>query len=263
MRSNKGLVRKNNQDNVYANGMRMKLEHCNRPFSLDAVADVPVILAVCDGMGGEKFGEEASSLAVDILSERESHIINAPLPDQKKEVQSYVNYVNEALRSRFDRSGTTLALIVITEQGVCCYNIGDTRIYCVKNSSIRQISFDHTYAAEICCAPRVKHRSEIKNGNKLTRCIGIGENCTVENCGIIHGRTRLLICSDGLTDLVEEQEIAAVLAGCNSISAAADGLIHAALGNGGRDNVSVIIADIQDTPIVERIRKKLAKGNIL
>lgn len=263
VRSHKGLVRENNQDNVYADGLRMARELCNRPFSLDGVANSPLILAVCDGMGGESFGEEASALAVDLLAEKESAIKAAQLSLQKKAVQDYADSVNKTLNDKYDRAGTTLALTIITAQGVCCYNIGDTRVYYIKNSVMKQASVDHTYAAKFGSSSDVQHRCEIKNGNKLTRCIGIGNHCVVESGGIVRGKTRLLICSDGLTDMVAEQEIESLLVGADSVSAAADGLVEAALANGGCDNVSVIVADIPMMSVAERIKNMFVKGSTL
>lgn len=240
VRSHKGNIREKNEDNFFANGITLLAEYENMAFSIDACAFSPLVLAVCDGMGGEESGEFASLTAVKKLSEAELQT--------KKDINSAVrNYVEEASKEisfSGKRSGTTLALAVVSDKGTHCFNIGDSRIYLIKRG-LQQVTNDHTQGAE-----KVKNgllpadQARRNGGNKLTRCIGIGNYHSVENYPVITGKYRLLICSDGLTDMVTDFEIKKIVSKNMSVSDAADNLLKSALNNGGKDNITIIVADI-------------------
>lgn len=244
-RSHVGLLRKNNEDNLFANGVRLSPDLGNRPFSLDGVTDVPSVFAVCDGMGGEESGEVASLMAVETLHKLEGELRCAPAGQLDQAVQQYTQRAHQAIQARMqgERSGTTLALAVFTASGAYCFNLGDSKIFFHQGKHFRQVTHDHTVDAErrrMGVQPQKGRRAD----RRLTRCIGIGEPKLAEAYPAISGNFRLLICSDGLSDMVAPHVISGILATA-SHTAAADQLIQAALDNGGRDNVTVIVLDVK------------------
>ncbi len=242
VRSHKGNVREKNEDNFFADGVTLSTEYINKPFSIDASALSPLVLAVCDGMGGEENGELASQVAVNKLSEAKLHIQK----EINSAVRDYIELSNKEINSQSRRSGTTLALAVISKKGTYCFNVGDSRIYLLKKGSFKQVTNDHTKGAENVKDGTIPNEEERYNdgGNKLTRCIGIGNYRSAENYPLINGKYRLLICSDGLTDMVSANEIARITSENAKTSDVAEKLLNAALNNGGKDNITVIVADI-------------------
>lgn len=254
VRSHKGNVRKKNEDNFFADGITLLPEYVNKPFSIDASAFSTIVLAVCDGMGGEECGEFASSTAVKKLSE-------AKLQSQKElhsAVRNCIEAANDEINSSGKRSGTTLALAVISEKGTHCFNVGDSRIYLLKKGNFTQVTSDHTKGAERVKNGVILSENERQNegGNKLTRCIGIGNYRSAENYPVISGNYRLLICSDGLTDMVTDAEIKKIISENAKIADVAEKLLQAALNNGGEDNITVITADISHSRFLGVLQRK-------
>ena len=244
-RSHVGRVRENNEDNLAANGTKLPLNLGNRPFSLDGIAEYPAVFAVCDGMGGTDDGEVASRLAVGtILSFEEK--LRTICPNRLPElVERCVREADAAIRTSSGKrkySGTTLALAVISKQGAYCFNLGDSRIYALRNGKLCRISHDHTWFSE-----HMGERDDFppRRGNlyKLTGCLGVGAYRPVEAYPPVVGHYRLLLCSDGLTDRVNTTEIRDVLVEERGTDEAADALVSLALRKGGYDNITVIVAD--------------------
>ena len=251
-RSHVGRVRGNNEDNLYVDGVILTPDMRERPFSIDGSTRSAAVFAVCDGMGGEDNGEIASLLAVQALLNAEGQI-KSNIPERLEEtVQSYVKEVCESIRTETEssgkRTGTTLALAVICEKGIYCFNSGDSRIYGLKKSDFWQITNDHNLAAEhIRNGIITKNQAaDVINGNKLTRCMGIGNVSDVESSPPVTGDCRILICSDGLTDLLNDGEIENFLRTSTRAANAADYLLQSALEKGGKDNVTVIVLDVKD-----------------
>lgn len=247
VRSHKGNARENNEDNFFADGISMPSALVNRPFSIDGNAISPFILAVCDGLGGEESGELASGITARKLNELQRTVKSASVKCYDEMVKNIVNSSSAEIKSICKRSGTTLALAIVSHKGTYCYNIGDSRIYCLKNGVFSQITNDHTQGAEIARTGIITHNSsrKEKGGNKLTRCIGIGNYSDVDGYPRLNGKFRLVICSDGLSDMVSNEEIKKIMSGPDMTSQVADNLLQRALKNGGKDNVTIVVADIQ------------------
>ncbi len=253
-RSHLGRVRENNEDNLYVNGIVLPPDMEERTFSIDGSTNSPAIFALCDGMGGEEDGEIASRMAVETLLGVSGRIQSTGPEQLNEEIQAYVNQVNEKIRPSGaayteKRMGTTLALAMVTEKGIHCFNIGDSRIYCLQRDLFRQVTNDHTLAAEQIRNGLTASGQAIegKDAHKLTRCIGIGNIFAVESYPVICGSCRVLICSDGLTDMVSPVDLENVMWASPRATEAASVLLDLALGNGGRDNVTIIVMDIKDS----------------
>ena len=142
-RSHIGKIRKQNEDNLYVDGVYLNSEICNYPFSMDGYTAIPIVLAICDGMGGEENGEIASMIAVSTLKNFSEQIKICPQSNMYEIVQNYVNAVNSEIHSAFlntdKRIGTTLALTVIDKNGIQCFNIGDTKIFAFSKKKLMQV----------------------------------------------------------------------------------------------------------------------------
>jgi protein phosphatase len=250
-----GNVRKNNEDNLYCGGVSMTPDNRDRPFSVSGEARMPCIFAVCDGMGGHNDGEAASLTAVAMLSQYSRAILAASQEDINAVVGEYVACVNaylcEKRRGTSGGMGTTLALAVVTQGSIRAYTIGDSRIYLQKSGQFLQISKDHTIA-EQKVALGILTREEARkhsDSHKLTNYLGLLEDEAIAQADIIPkipmgGKYRLLICSDGLTDMVEDDQINEILLVSRNIAKAGKTLVKTALANGGGDNVTCVVLEV-------------------
>ena len=205
------------------------------------------LYVVADGMGGHVGGKQASSLAVE---EIESFVKQNR--KTKKKTQLLQDAVRAATRKVFEEShrhpelngmGTTVTALLIDEQEAVIANVGDSRTYLMRESKIRQVSEDHSlvqeqFRAGILSAEEAQH-SQYRN--IITRSIGFEKDVQVdiftEKC---QEKDMFLLCSDGLTTLVEDAEIAKVLEK-RSQKTAGKKLIELANSRGGYDNITVIL----------------------
>ena len=246
VRSETGLVRTNNEDNFFCNGIFMSNSEREKPFFLKGRTKVPCIFGVCDGMGGEDCGEIASFLTVETLSEYAEKIKLG----SNKNVNDFVRASNAKLLSLMNknniRTGTTLALVVIKENFFTAYNLGDSRIYRVQNKRLIRVTDDHTVAEDKVrlglLTPKQAEKTPEKNF--LTKCIGIFDNEVTPDVNgpyDFNENEKILICSDGLTDMLSYNEIANIILSTNDISETVNNLVNKALQNGGKDNVTCMI----------------------
>ena len=207
----------------------------------------PPLYAVADGMGGARGGAVASSLALDTVEEL--------FRGGKASLAEMIRSANRAVfeRSISDRKvsgmGTTLTATTVDEQGAHLGHVGDSRAYLLRAGALRQLTDDHTLvnrmvkAGEITPAEAGTH----PHRNVLTRSIGTEPEVVVDenDVPLIDG-DRLLLCSDGLTGMVTEPQIQAILETTPDPQEAADRLIKAANRAGGIDNITVVVLDIHE-----------------
>ena len=240
-RSDTGLVRENNEDNFFCNGEILNQEK----IFLNGMAESPCVFAVCDGMGGEAHGELASLTAVTVLKEHDENIKSAALSKNSldKVVQDFIFDANsricKTMRENSFRMGTTLALVVISDNSVMAYNIGDSRIYKFQNGVLSQISEDHTMAQQkikmgLLTYEEARHD---KSKHVLTRCLGVFEDemvliPNIISPLIIDKELRLLLCSDGLTDMLSDWQIQEILRSKYDSKSTVNALVASALQSG-------------------------------
>ena len=235
--SHTGYVRSTNQDNMICDGRYRELtgEPLSFPLSGEIYPKEPALFGVFDGMGGEECGDVAAYLAakeaatipkkgggVTVLSTfcaRANHLICA-----------YA--ANHAIAAM----GTTAAMLLFTHKKIVLCNIGDSRIFRLSDSGLVQISKDHVASAAFGRKP------------PLSQNLGIPPEQLLIEPYLATGRCRIgdryLICSDGLTDMVTEQEIILLLQQ-PSPEEAASALVSKALENGGKDNVTVLVLEVR------------------
>lgn len=247
--SHMGYGRAENQDNLYANGVTTVYPPTTSAFSLSGRAKPPAVFAVCDGMGGEANGAQASHVAVKQLRQEIEGLGNPRQRDSA--VLHWVETAHHQLTQTGLRMGTTMALAVSTAMGFACYNVGDSPIYCLTQKRFYKVSHDHNWgnlqrSLGQLSDQEIRHH---KSRNKLVRCIGIGQAYQPEAYPLIREPCRILLCSDGLTNMVTEAEIEAILRQTALANQATSQLLQLALQRGGLDNISIIVVDRKSNPI--------------
>lgn len=243
--SDVGMRRSNNQDNLSVS-IAGSLEQWRRNGHLFVVAD---------GMGAHAAGELASQLAADNLSHL--FVRNAAEPIDVR-LRKSIEQTNLEIHRRgqanpdFYNMGTTCSSLAITTDGAVVGHVGDSRVYRLRQNRLEQLTFDHSLVWELKASGQLTDDSEATvPKNVITRSLGPYAEVKVDVEGpfpVEPGDT-FLLCSDGLTGVVTDDEIGPILGGL-SVEEAADVLIQLANLRGGPDNITVIVVKI-----VERVRK--------
>lgn len=231
-----GLSRDSNQDAVYG--------------SESLAGPLPCLFLVADGMGGHAAGDLASRLCVEtVVSEVESS-------EEKGVIRVLDRAIRAANRAVYDRAssdisldgmGTTLVAATIVDRTLYCANIGDSRLYVIDDDRIDQITHDHSLVEEMVRSGRLR-REQARNHpekNIITRAIGEGRDVQIDFFDVaLNPGDTLLLCSDGLTNMLEDRQIFRIIKKEGDLEAAGTRLIEEANHNGGRDNISVILVRI-------------------
>ena len=240
-----GRIRSNNEDNLYFNGFVLSESNHGLGAAIAAKSrsNESPCFCVFDGMGGEEYGELASFAAASSLkAQRKAFHESVPISGQF--LGELCSAMNDAVceRSRelmSRRMGTTMALLLFSSDKVHVCNIGDSRIYLLRDGEIRQLSEDHVEVLP----PGSRQR---KPG--LTQHLGIfRDELLLEPYIAEYGLQKndvFLICSDGLTDMLSEREICDCVKRHISPRKMVDHLIRQANRNGGRDNTTAIIIKV-------------------
>lgn len=236
--------RRNNEDNFYFNGLYKTLELADKPMELSAVAEGSAVAAVCDGMGGESFGEYAAWSAAVALAEC------ARALDGEDQVRACIREMNRRICAegarRQCRMGCTLALAVLLDGTAQVYNVGDSRIYHCAKGKLRRLSVDHTAAQELLNMGLSVPKGSRKY-DQLTQYLGLPEEELLLEAhraeAALETGDRLLLCSDGLTDAVQEEEITLVLSDGAPPDVQALRLTRRAERAGGKDNVTALVIE--------------------
>lgn len=149
-RSDVGRVRKNNEDNLFYCNKYMMFGQLDDIHNAAGECGAPAVFAVFDGIGGENNGDKASFIAAHTLSAFYNELCQSNPQNYNRVIDSYVASTNEAIGEQTKLigsiMGTTAAIVIISQNCIYAYNIGDTRIYVYEKSRLRQISIDHTLA---------------------------------------------------------------------------------------------------------------------
>ena len=215
------------------------------------------VFGVADGMGGHQAGEVASAIAATILRDRLPNGASVDL--MVAAVVEANSAIFQAAHTHAEQRGmgttlTTLALVpVSTPARVVIANVGDSRTYLLRNGRLRRVTVDHSYVQELVNTGHITEaeaRSHPRR-NIVTRALGIEPTVKVDTwVQPLAAGDRFVLCSDGLVDEVDDDEIARVLRENPDAQSAADALVAVANGNGGRDNVTVIVVDVLDGAVL-------------
>jgi len=230
-----GKRRKINQDYVYTRET--------------AIGNLPNVFIVADGMGGHNAGDYASKVTVETMVEEiEKSFEKNPVLIFEKAIETANERIRRKAREEADYEGMGTTVVVATCLGkyLQIANVGDSRLYIVNKKEIKQITRDHSLVAEMVRMGGLA-KEEARNHpdkNIITRAVGAGKTVepdffTVE----LEEGDVVLMCSDGLTNMLEDEEIRMIVSGTRDVAEKASMLVDAANENGGRDNISVILIE--------------------
>ena len=263
--SDKGRVRNNNEDNFYFNGTHLTPENRDEHnFFADNPSGSEIMYGVFDGMGGEALGEEASLITAETVKKYHDKLKGGRIKDNKSAILRSISdantkICNKILESAERRIGTTFAMISISDDTAQVYNVGDSRVYLYRNKELKQISVDDTTAQRLVNMGVItKEKAKThEDRHKLTQHLGIFADEMIVEPHIsekirIEKGDMFILCSDGLTDMVENEEIQSIMRKSGDSRTAARSLVETALKNGGRDNVTVTVVSADTKPLKKR-----------
>lgn len=216
----------------------------------ERVGALPNCFIVADGMGGHKAGDRASKETVEIMLESiASHEASATpreiLENALKEANRKV-YQDSTLSSELEGMGTTIVAATIQGDFLTVMNVGDSRLYVIGEEEIRQITVDHSLVEEMVrkgVLARERARNHPKK-NIITRAVGVGPVADPDFFEVkLQPGERVLMCSDGLSNMLEDAELQKIVGSIGSLEDKARLLVDAANENGGKDNISVILIE--------------------
>ena len=238
--------RGSNEDNFYLDGSSKSLTEINRPVLWQRESGVNALYAVSDGLGGVDGGELASTLAVTALEAVASRLQDRP--EDRELAAACLCEISRQARIQAERlgngMGATLVMALVHPGGLELYNLGDSRGYLLREGELHRLSLDHTTAQSFLDMglppPPASH-------NGLTQYLGMDEEEYAADPHHVHAEfprgARLLLCSDGLTGVVEEDHIARLLQAAPTPAAAVRILADAALAAGSRDNITTLVVE--------------------
>lgn len=228
--THQGRIRERNEDSVFP--------------ETSGAGDGPLLAGVADGMGGHVAGNIASALALTMATEDPA--------DADIDIAERVLAANQAIRDRVSDEpnlagmGTTMTLGLFSEDGSATVgHVGDSRCYLLRDGDFKRITSDHTVVAELVELGHIQDEDVETHPQRhlLTRSLGLGPvKVDTEQLDLEAG-DRLLFCSDGLTSMLNDREIKAILDSGSDLEATVWMLIEAANAAGGIDNITVAIVD--------------------
>ncbi len=234
-RTDKGRKRSNNQDSIFV--------------SDTPVGPLPNLYIVADGMGGHAAGDFASRYAISVVIDfiRKS-TIRSPISLLKRAFVYASNELYKEAEKDKDKlgMGTTMVAAVVVNKTLYVANIGDSRLYTVDDN-IKQITMDHSLVEELIRSGQLDRNKGRNHPEKniITRAMGSREEAMPDFFEVdMKAGDRILLCSDGLSNMVEDDEIRDIVQDSTDLDDAVSSLINKANYYGGNDNISVIIVSI-------------------
>lgn len=225
-----GKLRRQNEDNVFINDKE------------------PYMVIVADGMGGHNAGEVASKMAIEVIQEKVLKTRKRKIDYEDKIRDAFVaankkiyDYAEE--NSKLMGMGTTSVTALVHNGKLVVGNVGDSRAYIIREDEIRQISIDHSYVWQLVMKGEITEQQAKRHPkrNYITRAMGTEKDVLVDTfCEEWEGGT-VLLCSDGLSNLVDNYEMRNIVSESKSLQEAAEKLVELANSRGGNDNITVAL----------------------
>ena len=235
-RTDVGMVRSGNEDNFFADADERR-----------------GIFVVADGMGGHAAGEVASEMAVQIVSQALAGLASTRDSAAAVILSQALRDANRAIYDRMmaeaDKQGmgTTASVLVLSDHGFLIGQIGDSRIYLLRDGALTQLTKDHSYVQEqvdagLLTPEQARHHPY---SNVITRCVGANDDVEVD---LFRGDAlpgdRFLVASDGLTGMVDDRRLLQLLVASSGPGRIVDALIAEANARGGVDNITAIVVQV-------------------
>ena len=236
-----GQKRQMNQDYIYT--------------SAEPVGNLPNLFVVADGMGGHNAGDFASRYGVSVLVETVKKDKNFnPVKILRGGIEAANREILEQASENDSMAGMGTTMVAATVVGGYAYvaNVGDSRLY-VAGSSLRQITQDHSLVAEMVRLGELKPEEAVNHPDKniITRAVGTSEDVKIDFFDVkLEPGDQILICSDGLTNMVTDRDIYEILRSGPGEDRAQE-LVDQANANGGKDNIAVIVIE----PFTDEVRE--------
>lgn len=251
--NDKGRVRRNNEDNFYFNGDYMHRDKMDEgAFITEDCQDTVQLYAVCDGMGGTDSGEEASYRAVKELAKRKQNHGSMIDPKELTAVLREISEkINREAMQREQKSGTTIVMMLLAGDRAIFANVGDSRIYRFRNGKLTQVSVDHSKVQRMISMGILTPEQAKKDPGRhvITQYLGMSQDIKVSPYIVLdtnlHDGDVYILCSDGLTDMVEDSRIETILKKEKYNRDAVQELLKEAMNNGGRDNVTIMLIRVK------------------
>lgn len=231
---------------------RVRMVNEDRAVVQDNVGGLSLAI-VADGMGGHQAGDIASQMAVELIQfQLQSLHRELSIEERKQLVKSAIEIANEKIfefasqRENYHGMGTTVVAALADEQGVVIAHIGDSRAYRVHNGQIEQLTEDHSLVNELVKSGQItrEEASHHPRRNVLTRALGTEPTIEVDVRDVSwKPGDILLLCSDGLSSLVEKEQLTAHITSEAALEVKVERLIAEALKAGGDDNVTVVLIE--------------------
>ncbi len=244
-----GMRRSGNQDN----------------FGIYELGENATLLVVCDGMGGVSGGERASRLALDAFYSTVKDVCEPKIEDGKLDISAIkipvlleealgeanrVVYKEAKAHPELEGMGTTLVALFFCDGTAYSLNVGDSRLYGITEGKATQITRDHSYVQMLIDMGRLTLEEAKDNPQKniITRAVGTSEELEADiapvDSALLSDGSYFLLCSDGLSNMMDDDEIAAIACGEGSLEEKAAKMVENANENGGLDNITVVLAQI-------------------
>ncbi len=233
--SDPGIRRAMNQDMVYSSEL--------------PVGNLPDLFMVADGMGGHKAGDYASRCAVDTIVRS---VMEDAQTDQEEIIRKAISVANEEILEKstedpnYEGMGTTLVACTIAENLMKVANVGDSRLYLLREHKITQITEDHSLVQEMVRLGKIDQENARNHPKKniITKAVGVMPEVEADYFDVpLQKGDEILLCSDGLSNMLEDEEIRMIMEAGRDITEQAEALVRAANNNGGKDNISVIVIE--------------------
>ena len=230
-----GRVRSQNQDNVYG--------------TASSIGPLPNLFLVADGMGGHNAGDYASRRAIELVKES---VEDSPGTEPVEVLRTAITTANDMLfseaRQQEEKSGmgTTFVAATIVNEELLVANVGDSRLYVLHDGQLRQITLDHSLVEEMVRTGSMSQEMAYHHPKKhmITRAVGAEDKVDIDFFDVsLFGDEIILLCSDGLSNMVEDDRIRELLLTEESAQQRAESLVQAANQKGGRDNITVIVVE--------------------
>ncbi len=230
-------------------GIRREMNQDYFFSSEEPVGVLPDLFLVADGMGGHKAGDYASRTVVETISATAMDSCSVQIEDILTEG---IERANDLVREFADENedlkgmGSTIVAAVLDDRTLYAANVGDSRLYIVGPDEMRQVTTDHSLVHEMVIRGEIDEEAARVHPDKniITRAVGAAETVQVDTYEeTLNPGERILMCTDGMTNMVPDDEILEVLSGSDDLYSNTEKLIELANRYGGKDNITVITID--------------------
>lgn len=232
-----GRKRQMNQDSVFSSEV--------------SIGNLPNLFIVADGMGGHKAGDYASKCTVETMHECvERSFEKDPAVILKEAIEEANRNIHAKAQedAEYAGMGTTVVAATILGNHLQIANVGDSRLYII-NEDIKQITKDHSLVEEMIRMGGIDRESARNHPDKniITRAVGVSEQVLIDFFSVeLTKQDTILMCSDGLTNMLDDEEILMIVRGQRDVVEKAQQLVHMANERGGRDNISVVLLEVAE-----------------